>query len=392
MWRTCVITIAVLACVGWSKVSAVTGLATLLVIDPHQKQPRNSEGDIVLLADGRLCLIYTRFTDGSGDGSAADLAMRTSDDGGTTWRPDRIIVPNEGRNVMSVSVHRLKDSGELLLFYLRKDLSRDSCNLFVRRSADEFKTIGPAVRVTQLNGYHVVNNDRVIQLLNGRIIVPAVLHTSFDVTGTKVVGWDDRDKGLPFVYYSDDMGRTWHKDETVITPVPERNLTLQENGVVELKDGRLWMFMRTVHGFQYGCYSSDAGDSWSVPQPIKQLASPLSPASIKRIPWTGDLVCIWNDHTGTHPFSSEANRFHPAGKRNPLCVAVSKDEGRSWSKSKIIEGNPDGWFCYTSITFLDDRVLLTYNSCVSKQWCMNRLKVAALSKDWFDRNFYAATN
>ena len=162
MWRTCVITIAVLACVGWSKVSAVTGLATLLVIDPHQKQPRNSEGDIVPLADGRLCLIYTRFTDGSGDGSAADLAMRTSDDGGTTWRPDRIIVPNEGRNVMSVSVHRLKDSGELLLFYLRKDLSRDSCNLFVRLGFSPCCVAAPWIRrAGSRDGYHPNETSRV---------------------------------------------------------------------------------------------------------------------------------------------------------------------------------------------------------------------------------------
>jgi hypothetical protein len=212
------------------------------------------------------------------------------------------------------------------------------------------------------------------------LIAPAVLHTSLDPTGTKIEGWDGRHKGLPFVYYSDDLGLTWKKDTTVITPVSERKLTLQENGVVELEDGRLWMFMRTAHDFQYECYSKDQGVTWTEPKPSK-LASPLSPASIERLPWTGDLVCIWNDHLGTHPF--------PKGRRNPLCVAVSTDDGKTWSKSVVIEKDPEGWYCYTSMTFQKDRVLLTYNACVLPTWCMRRLKVASLSKSWFEQHFYS---
>ena len=199
-------------------------------------------------------------------------------------------------------------------------------------------------------------------------------------TGTKIEGWDGRHKGLPIVYYSDALGKTWKKDKTRITPMAERKLTLQENGVVELEDGRLWMFMRTEHDYQYECYSEDQGVTWTEPKP-SVLKSPLSPASIERLPWTGDLVCIWNDHSGTHPF--------PKGRRNPLCVAVSKDDGKTWSDSVVIEKDPDGWYCYTSMTFQKDRVLLTYNSCVLPTWCMNRLKVAALSRGWFERHFYS---
>jgi hypothetical protein len=133
------------------------------------------------------------------------------------------------------------------------------------------------------------------------------------------------------------------------------------------------MFMRTTHGFQYGCYSSDAGITWSKPKPTN-LSSPCSPATIERIPWTGDLLCVWNDHSGTHPFTK--------GKRTPLCVALSKDDGRTWTKSRIIEADPDGWFCYTSMTFVDNRVLLSYCAGDKQVGGLNRLKVLALSKDW----------
>ena len=121
-------------------------------------------------------------------------------------------------------------------------------------------------------------------------------------------------------YLSDDNGKTWRRSKDPFKGyAPDgRRITLQEPGVVELKDGRLMMFIRTDAGSQYVCHSSDGGETWSKPGP-SSLASPLSPASIERIPWTGDLLCVWNDHSGVHPF--------PEGRRTPLCLAISKDEG-----------------------------------------------------------------
>ena len=157
----------------------------------------------------------------------------------------------------------------------------------------------------------------------------------------------------------------------VIEPSKE-NPRNSEGDIIELKDGRLMMFMRTSGGSQYTCHSKDAGETWSKALP-SDLASPLSPASIKRIPWTGDLLCIWNDHSGIHEY--------PAGRRTPLCLAVSKDEGKTWSRSRIIEGNPDGWYCYTAITFVKDRAMLAYCAGDKEIGGLNRLKVQALSRD-----------
>jgi|GEM_PF-103212 len=355
---------------AWVQPVVPAGFQALMAIEPNEANRRNSEGDIVELADGRLCLVYTRYTDGKRDHSPAVLAMRTSADGGRTWSGDRILVPNEGKcNVMSVSILRL-DSGELLLFYSRTDEKLRRSTTFVRRSDDEFRTLGDPVRVTWLEGYHVVNNDRVLKLSTGRLIVPAGLHTGFDEAGRIT---DFSSKAVVMTYYSDDGGRTWQRSRTEITPVDKRELVLQEPGVVELKDGRLWMYMRTSHGFQYGCHSGDGGVTWSKPRPTP-LASPLSPATIERIPWTGDLLCVWNDHSGAHPF--------PEGRRAPLCAAISSDEGLTWRPSRVIEGDPGGWFCYTSMTFLEDRVLLAYCAGDRQVGRLSRLKVTALSRDW----------
>lgn len=133
------------------------------------------------------------------------------------------------------------------------------------------------------------------------------------------------------------------------------------------------MFMRTDHDYQYGCHSSDGGVNWSQPKPTR-LASPVSPATIERIPWSGNLLAVWNDHSGAHPF--------PESKRTPLCMAISRDEGLSWSRSWVIESDPEGWYCYTSMSFIGDQLILSYCAGDNQVGNSDRLKVAAFSKEW----------
>jgi predicted alpha/beta superfamily hydrolase len=346
--------------------TADPGMQTWLTIEPSKENPRNSEGDIIELKDGRLRLIYTRFTGGGGDDAAADLAMRISQDRGRSWSNDKIVIRHTGGlNVMSVSLLRLA-SGEIALFYLRKT-SQEDCRPMMCVSTDEAQTWSePTVCITDEVGYYVLNNDRAVQLHSGRLILPVAWHQG---PGRK------RDSaGVIMCYLSDDNGKSWRRSKDSFrgyAPGGQR-ITVQEPGVIELKDGRLMMYLRTNAGSQYVCHSPDGGETWSKAEP-SALASPLSPATIKRVPWAGDLLCVWNDHSGAHPY--------PVGRRAPLCLAVSKDEGRTWSRSQILEGDPDGWYCYTSITFLEDRMLLAYCAGDKKVGGLNRLKVLALSQD-----------
>jgi sialidase-1 len=364
-------TICVWLCLGMSlmglfsgRVLAIdAGMQTLLTIEPSKDNPRNSEGDILELKDGRLCLIYTRFTGGGGDDAAADLAMRISPDRGRTWSDDRIVVRHTGGlNVMSVSLLRLA-SGEIALFYLRKT-SREDCRPLMRISTDETRTWSePTVCITDEVGYYVLNNDRAAQLHSGRLVLPVAWHEG--------PGHPRDTAGVIMCYLSDDNGKTWRRSKDSFRGLaPDgKRITVQEPGVVELKDGRLMMYIRTNAGSQYICYSPDGGETWSKAGP-SVLASPLSPATIKRVPWTGDLVCVWNDHSGVHPY--------PAGRRTPLCMALSKDEGKTWSRSQVLEGDPDGWYCYTAVTFLEDRMLLAYCAGDKQVGGLNRLKVCSV--------------
>lgn len=321
---------------------AAADITRPLVLAPSGGNPRNSEGDFIALRDGTLLFIYTHFTGGTSDHASAHLAARTSTDGGVTWSTqDQVIVPNAGdMNIMSVSLLRLAD-GRIALFHLRKD-SLSDCRPVVRYSSDEAKTwTDPLDCVTDEVGYYVMNNDRAIQLRTGRIVLPLALHKG---DKGQFVG-----RGRAMCYLSDDGGKTFRRSQTVLdmTDAPDDRTGLQEPGVVELRDGRLMMFIRTDRGSQYLSFSSDGGETWSPAEP-SDLHSPRSPASIERLPG-GDLLAVWNDHRD--PASKHRNR-------TPLSAAISRDDGRTWEKSRTIEADPQGWYCYTAIEFVGDHALL----------------------------------
>ncbi len=70
----------------------------------------------------------------------------------------------------------------------------------------------------------------------------------------------------------------------------------QEPGVVELKDGKLRLYVRTSLGYVYDSISGDGGQTWSELKKT-ELESPLSPLSCKRIPFgKHPLMAIWNNN------------------------------------------------------------------------------------------------
>ncbi len=346
-----------------SEHQSFSGKEIVLRLEPGPENPRNSEGDFIKLRDGKILFIYTHFTAGSGDHASAYLAGRLSNEGGKIWTTEDILVlPNEGgMNIMSVSLLRLSD-GNIALFYLRKN-SESDCIPYLRLSDDETKTWSEPKRCIEPTGYYVMNNDRVVQLKNGRIMLPVALHKTPET---------ERLRGAKIMcYYSDDEGNTWLQSSLV--PNPDK-IVLQEPGIVELKNGDLMMFCRTNAGSQFLSFSKDQGLSWS-PVQSSDIKSPMSPASIKRIPSTGDLMLVWN--------KNYEEGDPDGGRRTPFNLAVSRDEGKTWEKNKYLESNPKGWYCYTAIEFLEDGVLLGH--CAGDRTRFNGLEttqITRLSLDW----------
>lgn len=335
----------------------------VLNLEPTKENPRNSEGSFAQLKSGRIIFYYTHFYGGAGDESPARIVGIHSDDRGRTWSQPQTIIENiGGNNVMSVSLLRLA-SGKLALFYLLKNSWID-CRPYIRLSADEGATWSEPTLVIAAPGYFVVNNDRLVQLTTGRLIVPAAFHRSRGTDPHSSRSFDSR--GIAMWFYSDDEGQTWQESATWWSMPAISRSGLQEPGVVELANGQLFAWTRTDQGAQYGFTSADAGKTWSAPMPT-ELKSPTSPASIKRLPNSANLLAIFNDHSGRFPLVK--------GKRTPLVAAISADGGRTWPNARRIEEDPDGWYCYTAMHFTDDAVLLAYCAGDSKVGGLNRLRI-----------------
>jgi hypothetical protein len=332
-----------------------------MVCPPNSSSERKTEAAILEMKDGRLLLAYTDFYTASPlDDAPAQIKGRYSSDMGRTWTPSFLIVKNTAQmNVMSVSLLRLQ-SGEIAMTYMHKE-SHEDCAILFRISRDEAKTFGNSVRLSAHRSFWVMNNDRLVQLRSGRLLAPC----------QRLDNWPMVRHSLTHVLYSDDNGTTWHSSEAV--DIRDNGDGADEPGVIELNDGRILMYFRTALGSIYQCFSSDRGVSWSKPESTK-LEAPVSPAIIKRIPSTGDLLLVWN-HTLPHGRGGHSDRF-------PLTAAISRNDGASWENIRDFDTDERYTFGYPSITFCKDRALVTYWAARDWPWWVG-LKVKSVPVRWF---------
>jgi len=313
--------------------------------------PRNSEGDVEVLKDGRLLLAYTEISGSGADHDPAFIMGRVSSDGGRTWGEKFVLARNDqgARNAMIAALLRLRD-GRIMLGYNKKNSLADT-RYYVRFSSDEGKTWSEEILVTPKVRYGAAYNYAPIQLQSGRIMIPYAFNQpgAYQAPGHFVVQ----------VYYSDDGGRSWLESPQVVD-LSKRGA--MEPGLVELNDGSVMMVLRTQLGRIYRALSRDQGVTWSKPEPT-ELLNPESPAAIARIPSTGDLLMVYNN-------SYDPDGGHHLGARRPLTAALSRDEGKTWVNLKDIETDPAHEYSYPSITFNGDRVLLTYyqGTQKGKEW------------------------
>ena len=148
------------------------------------------------------------------------------------------------------------------------------CMPMFRYSKDEAKTWSEPIYCTNEYGYFVGNNDRLIQLKNGRLLMPLAYH------GERL---EKLNPGAIRFAYSDDNGRSWNITDVKIRSSFSDEAQCQEPGVFELDDGRIWTYFRTAYGHQYQSFSYDNGETWSMPIPNLYFTSPDSPMLIKRV-------------------------------------------------------------------------------------------------------------
>ena len=92
------------------------------------------------------------------------------------------------------------------------------------------------------------------------------------------------------------------------------------------------MMFRTTLGRLYQTFSEDEGITWTLPQPT-ELANSYSPCRLRVIPSTGDLLCVWNQVSGSE--------IRQGFRRSRLSLAISTDHSQTWQNFKTLEiGGP----------------------------------------------------
>lgn len=321
-------------------------------IGPGPDNPRNSEGSFVQLADGDILFVYSRFKgESNADHAYADLSLMRSLDGGRSWGDDTVILTCEGEggvNMMSPSL-LMMENGDVGLFYLVR-LTYTRTRIFLRRSSDGGRSWGERVVCTPEEDFFVINNDRVVRLTSGRIMVPVASHRVWE-------GYMDSHAAAKF-FYSDDDGATWKSAQGKCS-MPYSSCCqsgLQEPGVLELSPGVLWGWARTDLGRQYEMFSMDDGDTWTACQPSR-FTSPNSPLSMKRSK-DGTIYAVWNPIPNYNGRFQEGKRV--MGGRCPFVIASSRDNGKTFSHPTAFEWDEDRGYCYCAIYFTEDATLLAY--------------------------------
>ena len=332
------------------------GLDITTVAEASKDFPRHDTATVIERGDGSLMIAWMEYV-GSAlighDHAPCNIASMISRDGGYTWSDRRILVENhpDDANIHFPWLLRLP-GGQILFYYLirhylrPREVARSSGILC--RSTDECKTFSTPVRhevLSKLGG-----NGRILsRLSSGRLILPSQRYQHGIWGGP-------RDHQIVGCCYSDDQGDNWQESNWV--DLPKRGA--MEPHVVELRDGRLLMYMRTQLGAIFQSQSTDQAVTWSKPQ-TTGLRAPESMPCLTRIPSTGDLLLVWN-HSDYDP------QFDHYGKRTPLTVGISRDDGHSWQNICDIETNPEFEFTNPSCHFTSqNKVIITYVASKMRQ-------------------------
>ncbi len=299
-----------------------------------------TDGGIVELRDGRLMLAQ-----GGGivETGGKRPVVRISEDGGMSWSEAKPLACETGIGGLirlhSGALGAYGFAGKTLNFILSKD------------EGETWRSIPIPV----FPGFRPMFHS-LVQLDSGRLLLVGYWETEklncfapdlLPITDTRWGWW----RGVPlFVeghrwpemeicksYFSDDEGASWDECQGGLfgwfneQGVPDGTggiTNVCEPTAAETNDGRVLLLARSKRGRLVQAYSLDEGQRWLSMQPT-ELASAPAPPMLVRIPTTGDLLCVWNQHSG-----AEIRRLL---QRSRLSSAISKDGGATWDHFKTIE-------------------------------------------------------
>lgn len=331
--------------------------------------PLNSNGAFIELRGGRIMFAYNRSLYSPGVNPKSNISAVYSSDQGRRWTQPAPLLSSENSGALSVSSTsfvRMLD-GNLGGFFTAQITRIDDLRMFLSVSSDEGRSWSEFKPCQPSPGYYVTNNDRILRLSSGRLLVPSAYHDiSFDgesVNMTYDSTFNINFYGSCHFFYSDDDGATWRQSDNSVAINAARSSTgVQEPGVVEIHPGVIWGLGRTDLGRHYEFFSFDNGQTWTHAEPSR-FTGPCSMLAIKRNPRDRSLIAVWN------PVPSYVSQEYdqPHFKRSQLVYSISYDNGVSWEPPVFIENSDDGDFTHPAVYFTNDGVLFSYNTAFGQK-------------------------
>ncbi|MDO4327981.1 MAG: sialidase family protein [Lachnospiraceae bacterium] len=214
-----------------------------------------------------------------------------------------------------------------------------------------------------------------LMLQDGRII--------FVYGRFKGESWADHAPADICLVTSEDGGRSFGNGRIVLTCEEEKAVNIMSLSLMKMSNGDIGLFylVRVTYTLMqlYLRRSSDGGQTWServlcTPQEgffvvnndrVTRLSDGriLIPAACHR---TGDsffdsrseVVFFYSDDDGATWNCSEGF----TGGRTPYVMAVSRDNGKSFSEPAAFETDENSGYCYCAILFTEEAMLLGYNA------------------------------
>ena len=229
-------------------------------------------------------------------------------------------------------------NGKIFLFYkIGKTIPR--WQTFYRISEDEGLTFSEERELVpgDIGGRGPVKNKPIL-LSNGDVLAPASYEPG-SLEETDIKNWEC------FVDLTKDCGINWKRTPYIDRP---EGLSVIQPTLWESTPGVVHMFTRSNGSFVFRSDSNDFGQTWG------RLYSTDIPNNNSGIDCTlnenGILALVYNPVAGKW------------GKRTPLQVSFSKDNGKSWFETIVLQDGPGG-FCYPAIIADGTRfhITFTYN-------------------------------
>jgi sialidase-1 len=185
-----------------------------------------------------------------------------------------------------------------------------------------------------------------IQIKSGRIVVPIWL--AYGKVG-------DHKPSAAATIYSDDHGKTWKAGDLALPNEGDFG-NPNETMLTELSDGRVMLVSRSVSktNRKLVTTSPDGATGWSKPVFHDQLWEPICMASIVAHPSKPGTLIFSNPHRLAFDTSGKEIPAR-GGKRENLSIKLSRDDGKSWRISKVLD---PGSSAYSDLAVLSDGTIL----------------------------------